>query len=96
MKTTGKAGNVFRDLGFDKEEAGNLLIRSKLMIEVMKYIQREKITQQTAAKRFAVKQPRISDLKRGKIELFSVDTLIAMLARVGVEVAVRVVKRKAA
>ena len=96
MKTTGKAGNVFRDLGFDKEESANLLIRSKLMIEVMKYIQREKITQQEAAKRFGVKQPRISDLKRGKIELFSVDTLIAMLARVGVEVAVRVVKRKAA
>lgn len=96
MKTTKANGNVFRDLGFDKEEGANLLIRSKLMIEVERYIEREGITQAEAAKRLGVKQPRISDLKRGKIELFAVDTLIAMLSRVGIDVDIRIVKRKAA
>jgi predicted XRE-type DNA-binding protein len=96
MKTTKATGNVFRDLGFDKEEAANLLMRSKLMIEVERYIERKEITQAEAAKRFGVKQPRISDLKRGKIELFAVDTLIAMLSRVGIEVDIRIVKRKVA
>lgn len=96
MKTTKPTGNIFRDLGFGKEESANLLIRSNLMIELAKYIEREKITQAEAARRFGVKQPRISDLKRGKIELFTVDTLISMLSRVGIKVAVRVVKRQAA
>lgn len=38
------------------------------------------ITQQEAAERFGVTQPRVSDLVRGKIELFSIDALINMLA----------------
>ncbi len=96
MKTTKATGNVFRDLGFDKEESANLLIRSKLMAEVEKYIEREGITQAEAARRLGVKQPRISDLNRGKIELFAVDTLIVMLSRVGIDVDIRITKRKAA
>lgn len=96
MKTTKSTGNIFRDLGFGKEESANLLIRSNLMIELVKYIEREKITQAEAARRFGVQQPRISDLKRGKIELFTVDTLISMISRAGMKVAVRVVKRRAA
>lgn len=38
MKTIKSTGNVFRDLGFDIEEEANLLIRSKLMVEIKKYI----------------------------------------------------------
>jgi predicted XRE-type DNA-binding protein len=96
MKTTKGTGNVFHDLGFGKEESANLLMRSKLMIEVEKYIERKGITQAEAAKRLGVKQPRISDLKRGKIELFAVDTLIAMLSRVGIDVDIRITNRRAA
>lgn len=90
------SGNVFLDLGFSKEEAANLLIRSRLMVEVKLLIERENLTQSKAAKLFGVTQPRISDLKRGKIEVFSVDMLIKMLARGGLSVNVRVVKPKAA
>jgi Helix-turn-helix domain len=39
---------------------------------------------------FGVTQPRISDLVRGKIELFSIDMLVTMLARAGVHVNVAV------
>lgn len=90
------SGNVFTDLGFDDEEAANLLIRSKLMVEIKKYIERESLTQAEAAKLFGVTQPRISDLKRGKIDIFTVDTLIKMLSRIGLTVSVRVAKKRAA
>jgi predicted XRE-type DNA-binding protein len=39
-----------------------------------------------AAGLFGVSQPRVSDLVGGKIERFSVDTLIAMLGSAGVQV----------
>lgn len=90
------SGNVFIDLGFSKDEAANLRIRSTLMIEIERYIEREKLTQYRAAKLFGVTQPRISDLKRGKINVFSVDTLIKMLGRAGICVNVRVSRKKAA
>ena len=95
MKVTRSTGNVFRDLGFPPEEAANLKIRSMLMVELKKHIQDEKLTQKQAAKKFGVSQPRISDLFRGKIALFSVDTLISMLTHAGLKVDVKV-RRSAA
>lgn len=55
-------------------------------------IESEKITQGEAAERFKVAQPRISEIYQGKIELFSVDKLINMLARVGQHVEVSIHK----
>ena len=95
MRVTRSSGNVFRDLGFPPEEAANLTVRSMLMIEIKKHIQAEKLTQKKAATLFGVTQPRISDLMRGKIGLFSVDTLISMLTRAGLKVDVKV-RRSAA
>jgi len=88
------SGNVFRDLGFDREEAEHLKLRSALMIEIRKVIETRELTQAAAAGLFGVSQPRVSDLVRGKIDLFSIDTLIDMLAHAGVRVSF-VVKRKA-
>jgi predicted XRE-type DNA-binding protein len=79
-------GNIFEDLGFASEEAANLRIRSDLMIELRKLIEARGLTQTAAASFFGVSQPRISDLINGKIERFSVDTLIAMLGRAGVDI----------
>jgi predicted XRE-type DNA-binding protein len=88
------SGNVFRDLGFDREEAEHLKLRSDLMIEIRKVIEARGLRQAAAATLFGVSQPRISDLVRGKIDLFSIDTLIDMLAHAGVRVSF-VVKGKA-
>ncbi len=82
--------NVFQDVGFEAEEAGNLKVRAMLMTEVGKYIRTNKLTQKEAAPRLGVTQPRVSDLIRGKIGLFSVDTLIGMLTHAGLVVDVRV------
>jgi predicted XRE-type DNA-binding protein len=79
-------GNVFRDLDFDAEEAENLKLRSDLMIALSKMIKARRLTQAKAAALFGVTQPRVSDLIRGKIDRFSVDTLVAMLGHAGAHV----------
>ena len=95
MKTR-TSQNVFRDLGFGPEEAENLRIRAALMVELTEHIRRAGLTQKEAAVTLGVTQPRISDLMRGRISVFSIDTLIAMLSRVGVKTTIRVGKRKVA
>ncbi len=85
-KLTRSSGNVFKDLGFSAEESEHLRIRSSLMIQVRKVIETRSLTQADAARLFGVTQPRISDLVRGRIDLFSIDTLVDMLAHAGVRV----------
>ena len=79
-------GNVFRDLGFDAAESENLRLRSDLMIVLSKLITARRLTQAKAAAMFGVSQPRVSDLMRGRIVRFSVDTLVAMLGSAGLRV----------
>jgi len=86
VRVTASTGNVFRDLGFSKTEAEHLLIRADLLIQVQKAIRARGLKQAEAAKVLRVTQPRVSDLLRGRIDLFSTDTLIDMLARLGVGV----------
>lgn len=90
-------GNVFSDLGFGEDEAENLKIRADLMIELTKLIEAQKLTQAAAAaKLLGVTQPRVSDLMRGKIDRFSVDSLIEMLGHAGACVSVVVTRRSQA
>lgn len=56
------------------------------MLRLSKVIDARGLTQEQAARLFGVTQPRISDLVRGKIDRFSVDTLIAMFGHAGVGV----------
>src|SRR5438105_4982752 len=80
------SGNVFTDVGFPPEEAANLLVRSDLMIQLRKRLDALKLTQRRAARLLGVSQPRVSDLVRGRIDRFSVDMLIKLLGKAGVEV----------
>jgi predicted XRE-type DNA-binding protein len=86
IRVTSSTGNVFRDLGFSKEESEHLLIRADLLIQVQKAIVSKRLKQAEAATILRVTQPRVSDLLRGRIDLFSTDSLIDMLARLGVGV----------
>jgi predicted XRE-type DNA-binding protein len=79
---------VFADLGFDAGESASLLLRSNLMNALDQRLDELGLTQSQAAQRLGVTQPRISDLARGKIDRFSVDSLVKMLARAGVEIKV--------
>ncbi len=85
-KLTRSSGNVFRDLGFAAEEAEHLLIRSDLVIQLQKVIASRGLKQGEAAHILRVTQPRVSDLLRGRIDLFSTDALIDMLGHLGLRV----------
>lgn len=80
------SGNVFRDLGFPSEEAENLRIRSEMMVRLTRLIEDRGLTQAEAGRLLGVSQPRVSDLVRGKIDLFSIDVLVAMLGKAGLQV----------
>ena len=86
LRVTASTGNVFRDLGFSSEEAEHLLVRADLLIQLQKALASRGLTQAKAARILRVTQPRVSDLLRGRIDLFSTDSLIDMLARLGVQV----------
>jgi predicted XRE-type DNA-binding protein len=85
-KLTRSSGNVFRDLGFAPEEAEHLRVRADLMVKIEKVLKTRRLKQAEAARIMGVTQPRVSDLLRGRLELFSSDSLIDMLARLGVRV----------
>ena len=78
------SGNVYLDLGFSPPEAAYLLLRSRLMRLVGRVMIERKLTQMAAARVFGVSQPRVSDVVRGRVERFTIDALVEMLARAGV------------
>lgn len=92
LKITKGSGNVFRDLGFPEGEAQNLLLRTDLMIKIEQLIKKSGLIQSEAAKLLGITQPRINDLLKGRIEKFSLDALVNMIARAGMEVKMTVKK----
>jgi predicted XRE-type DNA-binding protein len=65
------------------QEAASMKARSKLMMELSEIISTRKLRQKDAAALLGVTQPRISDLLRGKIHLFSLDMLMDMASTAG-------------
>lgn len=70
-------------------EAENMKLRSQLMTQLTDHIARTGLSQTEAAKLFCVTQPRISDLMRGKINLFGIDALVNMAAAAGLKVEIQ-------
>jgi predicted XRE-type DNA-binding protein len=68
------------------QEAENMRLRSTLLIALSRRIETEGWTQKDAAARLGVTQPRVSDLIRGKIDLFSLDALVNMVSAAGLHV----------
>ena len=83
------------DLGFDIEEAANLKVRADLMIDLRNFIEAKGWTQSEAAAFFGETQPRISNLMSGEIARFSVDKLIVMLTRAGMQIDILVTPQAA-
>ena len=74
--------SVFFDL-FPEAEAEALVIRSSLLVGLERWLDNCDMTQTQAAKVLGITRARVSDLKRGKINLFSLDMLIRLAARAG-------------
>jgi predicted XRE-type DNA-binding protein len=84
------ADNIFLDLGFSSEEADNLLIRSQLILALTDQIKERGWTLDQTAQHLQQSNDRIKALTQGKIGQFSVDSLIAMLNKVGMTVKVEI------
>jgi len=87
---TKRYASVWDALEDTPEAAENMKIRSALMHELVAYIENAGVTQSEAARQFGVTQPRVSDLIRGKVDLFSIDALVNMLTAAGLRLDLRV------
>ena len=94
IKITRGSGNVFRDLGYSKTEAENLKLRSELMMRIDAFHRESGMTQGECAKLLGLTQPRLNALLKGRLSLFSLDTLVNIAGRAGLNV--RLVIKKAA
>ena len=83
------SGNVFIDLGYSPDEAAILQMRADLMADLRKWIKAKRLTQARAAEILGVSQSRVSDLIRGKWERFSLEMLISLATRAGMQVTLK-------
>ena len=86
VRLTRSSGNVFLDLGFPPQEAEHLRVRSDLLIQVQKVIASRGLRRSESAKILGLTDSRLRNLLQGRIDLFTTDALIDMLARLGVQV----------
>ena len=77
------------------EEAENLRVRSRLMRAIRRVVKTWDVSQKEAAQRLHITQPRLNDLLKGKIEKFSLDALVNMLASADLELEVRISNKAA-
>ena len=79
------SGNVFIDLGFDEAEARVMALRVELVMRLREQLQENDYTQVEAAKRLGITQPRVSALLKGTWKDFSMDMLLMLATRAGLE-----------
>ena len=94
MTGTQRFSSVWDAIEDTPQQAASMRARSGLMMNLTEIIGDRGMTQSDAAAFFGVTQPRISDLMRGKINLFSLDTLMDMAAAAGMRPTVTVTKPK--
>src|SRR5882724_7010219 len=88
--TKKRFANVWDAIEDTPAQAENMKLRSALIMALKDHISRTGLSQSEAAKLLGVTQPRISDLMRGKIELFGLDTLVNMIGAAGLHVEMRI------
>lgn len=90
--TSQKFASVWDAIEDTPEEAENMKLRSVLMTALKNHLTRAGMSQAQAAKLFGVTQPRISDLMRGKINLFGLDALVNMATAAGLHIEMHVLE----
>ena len=87
------SGNVFADLGLP--DAEKLKIKTGLVVEIRKAMQKRGLTQQEAAKRMGITQPKVSDMMCGDFANLSERKLMDCLTRLGYDIEIKVRPAKA-
>jgi len=77
-----KYSNIFEAITDDPEKAADLEFRADLMLILRDYF--DGISQAGVGKALGIPQPRVSELMSGKVDKFSSDKLIGLLAKVGI------------
>jgi predicted XRE-type DNA-binding protein len=86
--------NVWDALEDNPAAAATMTMRSNVMAALTDTVRAWDVTQAKAARRLGITQPRLNDLLRGRIDKFSLDTLLTLATRAGLKVKIDV--RKAA
>ncbi len=84
------SGNVFADLGIENPE--EYLAKAELAAEIHRIVQRRRLTQVAAAKLLGIKQPKVSDLLKGRLDGFSTDRLLRFITCLGYDVQIKLSK----
>ncbi len=84
--------NVWDAIEDTPGSAENMKLRSTLMAALKAHLIRRDLSPAQAAKLFGVTQPRVSDLMRGKINLFGLDALVNMATAAGLQIELRVLE----
>jgi predicted XRE-type DNA-binding protein len=82
------SGNVFADLGLP--DAEKLKIKSGLVFEITKAMRLQNLTQQAAAARMGISQPKVSEMLRGDFGNLSERKLMDCLNRLGYDIEIKV------
>jgi predicted XRE-type DNA-binding protein len=82
--------NVWDAIEDTPQAAENMKLRSVLMMALKQQLTRAQLSQAQAAQLLGVTQPRVSDLMRGKINLFALDALVNMATAAGLQIEMRV------
>lgn len=82
------SGNVYADLGLP--DAEKLKIKTGLVIEIRKAMRQLGLTQQAAAKRMGINQPKVSDMMRGDFSNLSERKLMDCLNQLGYDIEIKV------
>lgn len=90
-RQTKGSGNVFLDIGFEPAEAKIKAMRAEVMIRIELHLKAKGWSQAEAAKRLGITQPRVSRLTKGKWQDFSLDMLLMLAVRAGLEPELRLV-----
>jgi predicted XRE-type DNA-binding protein len=96
MSTKQRFASVWDAIEDTPQEAASLRARSALMMGITEAVRAQGLTQAQAAELFGVTQPRISDLMRGKVSLFSLDALVDMASTAGMNPTIKVTVPKKA
>jgi predicted XRE-type DNA-binding protein len=95
-KKAARFASVWDAIEASPQAAAALALRADVANAVIEEIRRRGLTQVAAAAECGVTQPRISDLMRGRLDLFSLDSLIALAAHLDLQASIRLRRRRAA
>jgi predicted XRE-type DNA-binding protein len=86
------SGNIFADLGLPNAEEHQL--KASLLVQFKQLMIEREMTQTEAAKLVGIKQPDLSKILRGQLNLVSVERLMRMIAAFGQDVEITVRPRR--